>query len=329
MNSAYGSNKYTDKQIEFVKDKAENSDLTWEQLAKAFNKKFKMSATMNSIRHIYRTYKDVEPKDPEVIELNKPKVLIYDVETAPIMGYVWSLWKQNVALNQIEKDSHLLSWSAKWLDEDEVMYADQRHAKNIEDDKKIVAELWKLLDEADIVITQNGKSFDDKVVNARFVMHGMKPPSTFRHIDTKLIAKKHFRFTSNKLQYMTDKLCKKYKKSGHAKFPGFSMWKECMKGNVEAFEEMKAYNELDVLSLEELYKILIAWDSTVDFNVYHDSDGFICTCGHTELKKNGFHYTNLAKYQRYTCTNCGKEYRDGTNLLSKEKRKNLKRKTLR
>jgi uncharacterized protein YprB with RNaseH-like and TPR domain len=209
------------------------------------------------------------------------------------------------------------------------MYEDQRNAKDIEDDSKIVKSLWKLLDEADIVVTQNGKSFDDKVVNARFLHHGMKPPSTFRHIDTKLIAKKHFRFTSNKLEYMTSKFCKKYKKSGHAKFPGFSMWRECMKGNIEAFDEMKEYNELDVLSLEELYHVLIAWDSTVDFNTYHDSEGFLCTCGNTELKKNGFHYTNLAKYQRYKCTNCGKEYRDGTNLHSKEKRKSIKRRTLR
>ena len=33
-----------------------------------------------------------------------PKVLVYDIETAPILGHVWRLWDQNVGLNQIVSD---------------------------------------------------------------------------------------------------------------------------------------------------------------------------------------------------------------------------------
>jgi hypothetical protein len=29
-----------------------------------------------------------------------PKVLIYDIETAPIVAHVWGLWENNVGLNQ-------------------------------------------------------------------------------------------------------------------------------------------------------------------------------------------------------------------------------------
>ena len=329
MNSKYGSKNYSDKQIEFIKKSAETKDWTWEELAKRFNKKFKTSKTSNSLRHVYRSFKDIEPTDLEVVKLRGPRILALDIETTPILGYVWRLWKQDVGLNQIEKDWHVLSWCAKFVGEDEIFYADQRDADDFEDDSAILQQLWDLMDQADILLTQNGKSFDEKKLNARFILNGMQPPSSSRHIDTKIIAKKHFGFTSNKLAYMTDKLCIKHKKSGHGKYPGFSMWKECMKGNLDAFREMEEYNILDVLSLEELYEKLIAWDSSIDFNAYHDSEEFLCTCGHTELKKNGFHYTNLGKYQRYSCTNCGKEYRDGNNLLSKEKRKSMKRKTLR
>lgn len=329
MNSAYGSNKYTDKQIEFVKDKAENSELTWEEIAKTFNKKFKKSVTSNALRHLYRNFKDIEPQELEAVDIQGPKILLFDVETAPLLGFVWSLWNNNVALNQLEKDTHLLSWSAKWRGSKEILYADQRYAENIEDDKEICEKLWKLLDEADIVVTHNGISFDSKVVNARFVIHGMKPPSTYQHIDTRRLAKKHFRFTSNKLEYLTNKLCKKYKKDKHESFSGFSMWKECLKGNIEAFKAMEKYNELDVLSLEELFETLIAWDNTIDFNTYYSGTDFTCTCGNNKLKKNGFDYKNLAKYQRYSCTKCGKEYRDSTNLHSQEKRKSIKRRTKR
>src|SRR5271165_5802739 len=140
-----------------------------------------------------------------------PKVLVLDIETAPLLGYVWSIWEQNVALNQINSDWHVLSWAAKWLGDspDKMLYMDQRNAKNIEDDTKILEEIWRLLDEADVVITQNGKSFDIKKLNARFAINGMQPPSSFKQIDTKIIAMKHFGFTSNKLEYMTDKLCVK------------------------------------------------------------------------------------------------------------------------
>jgi len=256
---------------------------------------------------------------------NMPKVLVFDIETAPILGYVWQLWDNNVALNQIHSDWYVLSWSAKWLHapETDVMYMDQRHSKNIEDDSKILKEIWKLLDAADIVVTQNGKRFDQKKLNARFVMHGFQPPSSYKHIDTKILASRHFGFTSNKLEYMTDKLCKKYKKLKHSKFSGFEMWKECLAGNLEAWKEMEIYNKYDVLSLEELYKKLAPWDSTINFNLYSESVDNVCKCGSDDLRKNGFSYTNISKFQRYKCASCGAETRGRINLFSKEKQESL------
>lgn len=254
-----------------------------------------------------------------------PRVLLFDIETAPILGYVWSLWKNDVGLNQVYSDWFVLSWSAKWLDEpaNKTMYMDQRNAKDIENDKDILKALWKLLDEADVVVTQNGKSFDQKRLNARFIIHGFQPPRTFKHIDTKLIAQKHFGFTSNKLEYMTDKLCTKYKKLKHKKFAGFELWKECLAGNQAAWKEMETYNRHDVLALEELYNKLIPWDSEVNFNLYHDDTKNVCKCGSTEFQKRGFHYTQVGKFQCYRCKQCGAETRDRVNLFSKEKRASL------
>lgn len=260
-----------------------------------------------------------------------PKVLLYDIETAPILGFVWGLWENNLSLNQIESDWHVLSWSAKWLDTppSQIMYMDQRGAAKVEDDKEILKGIWKLLDECDVVITQNGKSFDQKKLNARFILNGMQPPSSYKHIDTKLLAQKHFAFTSNKLEYMTDKLCKKYKKLKHTKFAGFEMWKECLAGNISAWKEMEKYNKYDVLSLEELYTKLIPWDNSVNFNLYNDDIKNACKCGSTELVKNGYFYTTIGRYQRYKCKQCGSESRDRANLLSKDKKKALKTSTTR
>lgn len=292
--------------------------LTWEKINVHFPEQ-----TANSLRKTYYRY-----MDKDISTDNAAKVLILDLETAPILGYVWQLFDQNVALNQIHSDWYILSWSAKWLGspETETMYEDQRNSPNIEDDSEILKGLWKLVDEADIILTQNGKKFDEKKMNARFILNGFKPTSSFRHIDTLQLAKARFGFTSNKLEYMTSKLCTKYKKLDHAKFSGFKLWSECLKGNIEAWDEMKEYNRVDVLSLEELYIKLRPWDKiTPNFNVYHDHEENFCSCGSVDFKKNGFAYTNTGKFQRFTCNKCGAETKSKENLLSKEKRKSLRK----
>ena len=257
---------------------------------------------------------------------NKPKILILDIETAPILGHVWGLWDQNVGLNQIKSDWHVLSWSAKWFGDKKIMYQDQRTSKSIEDDKKLLEGIWKLLDEADIIVTQNGKAFDQKKLFARFILNGMKPPSSFKHIDTKQIASRHFAFTSNKLEYLTSKLCTKHKKLKTKKFQGFELWKACLAGNKAAWNEMERYNKADVLSLEELYTKLIPWDSSINFALYSDEPVDICSCGSKEFKRNGYCYTSVGKYQRHKCIKCGAELRSGQNEFSKEKRQSLLRK---
>lgn len=256
-----------------------------------------------------------------------PKVLLIDIETAPIKALVWGLWENNVSLDMIDKDWHLLSCSAKWLHEpaEKIMYFDQSKAKNIENDKPLLKKVWKLLDEADIIIAQNGKRFDHKKLNARFVIQGMKPPTPYKIIDTLLISKKHFGFTSNKLAYLTDKLCVQYKKLKHKKFPGIELWIECMAGSKEAWKEMKKYNTHDVLAMEEVYYILMPWDNSINFSVYTDDLEPLCSCGHTKFKKNGFHYTDTGKYQIYECKKCGHHSKGRTNLLSHKTTKNLRR----
>ena len=124
---------------------------------------------------------------------------------------------------------------------------------------------------------------------------------------------------------MTDKLCKKYKKLKHGRFPGMELWNECMKGNPDAWNEMEEYNIYDVLSLEELLFILAPWTNILpNINVYHDEGENRCLCGCTEWEHNGYAYTNLSKFDRFKCSNCGAEKRGRTNLLTKEKRATLR-----
>jgi hypothetical protein len=254
-----------------------------------------------------------------------PKVLVFDIETSPILARVWGLWQQNVGLNQIKEDWFVMSYAAKWLGVDGVIYEDLRGVIDDTDkgyrDADLLSGIWNLLNDADMVITQNGKKFDVKKLNARFIINGYQPPSGFKHIDTLQIAKRVFGFTSNKLEYMTDKLCVDFKKLKHGNFPGFELWQQCLADNLDAWKEMEEYNKHDVLSLEELYNKLAAWDDKhPNFSHYSDAEGHVCRCGCKKFTRNGYAYTPASKFQKYRCTECGAEVRGRVSLWDRNER---------
>lgn len=227
------------------------------------------------------------------------KVLVFDIETSPIKAYVWGLKDQFISLNQIIEDWKIIAWGAKWLGEKEVYYEEARKGT----EKKLLQGIWELLDKADIVITQNGKSFDSRRLNARFIHFGMRPPSPYRHIDTYLLVKAAADFTSNKLEYLTDKLCKRYKKLSHSKFPGMSLWTECLKGNIDAWAEMRKYNIRDVLSTEELYNAVKAWGPKNMPKVY-DAPATCSACGNPAQRRGSV--IGSTTLRRIQCKTCGK-----------------------
>jgi len=257
---------------------------------------------------------------------NRAKVLFIDIETSPMLVYCWGLFDQNIALNQIKQDWHIISVAAKWSDEDEVIQYDLRNGINDKNEKSMLRRIWKLLDEADVVIGQNSKKFDIKKLNEKFLKYGFGVPSQYRQEDTLTMSKKFFAPTSHKLEYRSKNLNKKYKKLEHSKYPGFSLWVACLEGDQAAWEEMATYNKFDVLSTEEYFNILKPWAGGINYNVYSESLSNACNnCGHTnQLVKRGFRYTSVGKYQAFRCSNCGGWTQSKINLLTKEKKDSLR-----
>lgn len=249
------------------------------------------------------------------------KVFLFDIETAPISAYVWSIWQQNVGMNQITRDWRMLTWAGKWLDEDEVIYDSAHLHGDIESDLEICQSLHRYLDEADIVIAHNGNRFDIKKVNARFLAHGMAPPSPYRKIDTLLEAKKAFAFTSNRL----DALGKALGVGGKSDTGGFSLWSRCMAGDKKAFEEMVEYNVRDITLLEDVYYALRPWmNNHPNIGVYNDDEEEQCPkCGSTHLHYRGFATTQAGRYRRVQCLDCGGWSRSRFSEIGKEKKKGV------
>jgi hypothetical protein len=236
-------------------------------------------------------------------ETKQPKVLLIDIETSPMQCHVWGTWKQRIGHEQIINDWFMLSYSAKWLFDSKmhssVLTPDEALRK---DDSRIARELWKLFDQADVLIGHNILGFDLPKAQTRFLMNKLAPPSPFRVIDTLKVAQQNFRFASNKLDYIGQLLLND--KKIHTEY---QLWLRCLAGDAKSLEEMLIYNRKDVLLLEEAYVFLRPYiKNHPNMAIYQESIEPTCpTCGSTNIDECGYYSTSVNRYLAFRCKDCG------------------------
>ena len=109
-----------------------------------------------ALREVYQDKKDNALK----IKNKTARVLIYDLETSPNIGWFWRAgYKQNIQPNQIIKERAIICVSYKWLGEDQVY--NLNWDKN-QDDKFLIEQFVEVLNEADLIVAHNGDNFDLK-----------------------------------------------------------------------------------------------------------------------------------------------------------------------
>jgi DNA polymerase elongation subunit (family B) len=257
--------------------------------------------------------------------MNKPKILALDIETSHIKANIWAPGEQYVRHQQIERDWTVLSWSAKFVGEPTMYTGDVFKQRNKFDDSKMLRGLVKLIEQADVILSQNGKRFDVPKILARLIINDFEPIDHEKeHIDTRRLAKK-FGFSSSSLEYMCKILKTKHQKLKHGKFPGEDLWHGVIAGNPSANAEMRKYNDWDVYCLEDVYMKLRPWGINVNLAKYTATVEYACpVCTSIDVKKNGYAHKGNGRYQRYLCNSCGALTRGKVNLLSPEKKAALK-----
>jgi len=252
---------------------------------------------------------------------DKPRILIWDIETAPMILADFSLGerKQMLHYDNIIQDWYIICAAWKWLGEEEVHSVSvldnkKRYKKNPADDLHVCERLWHVLDESDLIIAHNGDGFDTKKFNARLFYHGLEPYSPVRSVDTLKALRNRMKLTSNRLDYVAQHLGYEGKKDSRG------LWMRVMRGDASAIEEMREYNKQDVTELENIYKDLLPWiHNHPNLSSYTDPTHEACPrCDSHELQKRGYSYTNAGKFQRYQCSTCGSWSRGRENLLAKK-----------
>lgn len=226
------------------------------------------------------------------------RILTLDIETRPNLAYVWGLWEQNVSLNQIEEFGSVMCWAAKWYGEKQVHFASTYHHGK----SGMLERAYALIDEADVVVGYNSKSFDLKHLNREFLLRGYPPPSHYSDIDLLQVVKQRFKFPSNKLQHVASELGIGSK----LQHDGFDLWLGCMNGDQKSWDTMKKYNIQDVRLTEKVYERLLPWIKTHPHRGLYGGDADACPrCGHDELITRRYYTTRTGKYRMVQCKACG------------------------
>jgi hypothetical protein len=239
----------------------------------------------------------------------EPQIWCVDIETAANVGAYWRNPWQTSIVRHIA-DTYMLSWSAKRLGGKQITrslpdYKGYKPGKR--DDKALVAELHELLDGCDVAIAHHGKKFDFPYIRGRSVVNGLPPLKRFQMYDTREMAKRHFGFTSNKLDDIARLLGLGTKIPIH-----YETWEGCEQGDAKAWSLMTKYNAHDTKLLEAVYLKLRAWDQThPNANLLLNRSVEGCpTCGGTHIVKKGFSYTTTGRRQEYKCMAqaCGRRF---------------------
>lgn len=211
----------------------------------------------------------------------RAKVLLVDIEVSPSLSWNYGQYQTNAIA--VEKPPVLLSFAWKWLGdkgEPKCLTILDRPLVDRFDHTLLVKELWKLMDEAEVVVAHN-INFDIKMANAFFLRCGMNPPSWYKPFCTLKTAKKYFKLDNNKLDYLGKLLGVGQKTATtHA-----DVWYDMLFGNKKeqkvANKLMKSYNVQDVSLLEKIYNRLLPFADNHPNMALAAGIDYICPrCGH-------------------------------------------------
>ena len=241
------------------------------------------------------------------------RILLWDIETAPLLAYVWQAKTEYIGAHQFCHDSFMLSWAAKWHGQKkvhgQVLTADEARQQ---DDGRIVQGLADMIRQADVIVAHNGDRFDVPMLNNRLLLLGLEPLQPVKTVDTLKLAKRTLRLASNKLDYLAQALG-----VGQKIKTDFDLWRDCYQGKVRALREMYRYNRMDVDVLESVFDALRPYAKGLPrlVDAEHEGEEACPYCGSGDLQRRGVDRTNAGTRQRYQCQGCSRWSRGRSGLV--------------
>ena len=181
------------------------------------------------------------PPKPNTVKL--PGKLYFDIEAGYSKFLAFERKVPSKYLSMPFEEGIILGWAAAWLDENnDFQYIYSHFVKQAEsligDDKRILQEIWGLLDSADFLIGHNSDGYDLKMLRGRFEHWGMDFPWEAKQIDTLKLSRKYTKRISHSLDYLT---------GGKKKEIDGDDWRKiALTGDPDALRRMEEYCRQDV-----------------------------------------------------------------------------------
>lgn len=238
------------------------------------------------------------------------KVALIDIETSPALSYHFGMRNIFISPQQVQERTRVLCFAVRWQEG----YTPEPDGKTefFAEWKghDIARELFKVYDEADVVIHYNGKRFDTPHARREMIEDGLPTPSPVVELDLWQETKGRFAFMTTKLQSLAEELLQSSKLSHE----GIALWIAVLAGDPEARQRMEDYNIQDVDLMVELLPLLLPWIKVPNVSLVDSAavgpllaaDVPCPRCGRVDtLKPRGKAVTVSGVYQSYRCENDG------------------------
>lgn len=239
----------------------------------------------------------VKPREPLTVTL--------DIETSPRIGLFFGPeWKANIA--KVVQESFVFGFAWKPLGKKVqtcYIWDFPLYKKDPKNDIEVIKKWLEVVSEADIVVGQNSRKFDDRVMMGRVIFHQLPPPEPFATVDTKADLKRVADFDSFRLDYLS----KQFGYGGKMDTGGINLWWDCLNGDPKAQAYMVKYNKRDVIETEKVYLHERPYIKHPALNVLGDRPDACPKCGKSGTMLKGMKYraTSTNLYQYFRCKECG------------------------
>ena len=234
------------------------------------------------------------------------RVLIYDIETAPNLGYTWGKRDQNVI--EFKDHWHMLSVAWKWLGEKEthvltLLDFPEAYAADPNNDIALAISLHTPI--------QRGRHH--RHTQRRHFRQAEGADQDASPCHSAAVAVQGDRHAEGRSQAVCLHV-EPARRSMQVPQPatqggcgGFATWLGCLNGDADSWRKMAAYNVQDVKVTEKLYLRLLPWiPNHPNLAVISDRPSVCPRCGvGGQMQARGWHTYSVTRRRKFQCQACG------------------------
>jgi len=232
----------------------------------------------------------------------KPSVIFFDIETAPLLAYIWVLGEQVVRHHQLAdsgNQTRIICISYAFNDWKPAQTIDWGY--EAQDTGRVISAFDKIVKRADIAIGKNSDRFDVKHINAQRVIHDLPPLPEWTDYtdDLEKQLRRYFIFPSYSLDYIS----KTMGQGGKVKME-FQDWIDIVeKRSKRSFAKMLKYNRKDVEDTRALWnKLQPHIKPRLNMNTFINADDVVCIyCGSDNIEPTRERCKGTTRYMMYDC----------------------------